>query len=71
VIFLSQDNEPVARINGYRNVADFKQVLDYVDAKAYASQTLSRLSRRRTSADGARLQLPQARTSKRPPTSAT
>lgn len=41
VIFLSQTNEPVARINGYRNVADFKQVLDYVDAQAYQSQTLA------------------------------
>ena len=41
VLFLNQANEPVARINGYRNVADFKQVLDYVDAKAYENQTLA------------------------------
>jgi thioredoxin-related protein len=42
VLFLNQDNEPVARINGYRNPTDFKQVLDYVDSKAYQSQTLAR-----------------------------
>jgi thioredoxin-related protein len=41
VLFLNQANEPVARVNGYRNVADFKQVLDYVDAKAYQDQTLA------------------------------
>ena len=41
VVFLSSDHEPVARINGYRNPEDFKQVLDYVDARAYASQTLA------------------------------
>ena len=41
VLFLNQANEPVARVNGYRNVADFKQVLDYVDAKAYENQTLA------------------------------
>ncbi|MBK1629850.1 thioredoxin [Thiohalocapsa halophila] len=41
VIFLSQANEPVARVNGYRNVPEFKQVLDYVDAQAYQSQTLA------------------------------
>ena len=41
VLFLNQANEPVARINGYRNVEDFKQVLDYVDAKAYETQTLA------------------------------
>jgi thioredoxin-related protein len=41
VIFLDQANEPVARVNGYRNAADFKQVLDYVDAQTYQSQTLA------------------------------
>lgn len=41
VIFLNQDNEPVARVNGYRNVTEFKQVLDYVAEKAYQSQTLA------------------------------
>ena len=41
VIFLNAANEPVARVNGYRNVPEFKQVLDYVDAKAYASQPLT------------------------------
>jgi thioredoxin-related protein len=41
IVFLNQANEPVARINGYRNVDEFKQVLDYVDAKAYETQTLA------------------------------
>jgi thioredoxin-related protein len=41
VVFLNQANEPVARVNGYRNVDDFKQVLDYVDTKAYESNTLA------------------------------
>lgn len=41
MIFLSQANEPVARVNRYRNMPEFKQVLDYVDAQAYQSQTLA------------------------------
>jgi thioredoxin-related protein len=41
VVFLNQDNAPVARVSGYRNVDEFKQVLDYVDAKAYQTQTLA------------------------------
>ncbi len=39
-IFLDHTNRPVARVSGYRNVADFKQVLDYVATKAYTEQTL-------------------------------
>ncbi|MBK1722172.1 thioredoxin family protein [Thiocystis violacea] len=41
VIFLNQNKDPVARINGYRNPDDFKDVLDYVAAKAYETQTLA------------------------------
>lgn len=41
VLFLNSDNEPVARINGYRNVEDFKVILDYVQQKAYEGQTLA------------------------------
>jgi thioredoxin-related protein len=41
VIFLNQDNRPVARINGYRNIADFKQVLDFVAGAAYQEQDLA------------------------------
>jgi len=41
VLFLNQDNETVARVSGYRNVQDFKQVLDYVAAGAYSDQTLA------------------------------
>jgi thioredoxin-related protein len=41
IIFLSPDNKPVARVNGYRNVPDFKLVLDYVKEKAYEQTTLA------------------------------
>lgn len=41
VVFLNADNEPVARVNGYRNVDDFKQVLDYVASKSYEEQSLA------------------------------
>jgi thioredoxin-related protein len=41
IVFLGQDNRPVARVNGYRNPQDFKQVLDYVAARAYRHQSLS------------------------------
>ena len=40
LIFLNRQNKPVARVNGYRNVDDFKLVLDYVQDKAYESQAL-------------------------------
>lgn len=41
VVFLGEDNRPVARVNGYRNPQDFKQVLDYVAARAYRHQGLA------------------------------
>jgi thioredoxin-related protein len=41
VIFLNADNRPVARVNGYRSVEDFKLVLDYVQQKAYEDRSLS------------------------------
>jgi thioredoxin-related protein len=41
VIFLDRDNRPVARINGYRSVPEFKWVLDYVQQRAYENQTLA------------------------------
>jgi thioredoxin-related protein len=41
LIFLNQENQPVARVNGYRNVEDFKLVLDYVQERAYENQTLA------------------------------
>lgn len=41
VIFLNARGEPVARVDGYRNAADFKRVLDYVAARAYETQTLA------------------------------
>jgi len=41
IIFLDSQNRAVARVNGYRNVADFKLVLDYVQQKAYENETLA------------------------------
>jgi thioredoxin-related protein len=41
VVFLNQDNQPVARINGYRNVEEFKGILDYVQEQAYKDQKLA------------------------------
>ena len=41
VVFLDQQNKTVARVNGYRSVPDFKQVLDYVQEKAYLKTSLS------------------------------
>lgn len=41
IVFLNQQNQVVARVNGYRSVPDFKLVLDYVKEKAYLSTSLS------------------------------
>lgn len=41
LVFLNQDNKPVARVSGYRNVEDFKPVLEYVAEKAYETMTLA------------------------------
>jgi thioredoxin-related protein len=41
VVFLDHQNRPVARVNGYQNVDDFKVTLDYVAEKAYRSTTLA------------------------------
>jgi thioredoxin-related protein len=39
VVFLDHDNRPVARVNGYQNVTDFKVTLDYVAERAYEKMT--------------------------------
>jgi thioredoxin-related protein len=41
ILFLNGQNKTVARINGYRSVEDFKQVLDYVQEKAYETTSLA------------------------------
>jgi thioredoxin-related protein len=41
VVFLDASNRPVARVSGYRNLDDFKVVLDYVQEQAYLQQTLN------------------------------
>ncbi len=41
IVFLNPSNQPVARVDGYRNPEDFKQVLDYVRTKSYQEQTLA------------------------------
>jgi thioredoxin-related protein len=40
IVFLDHDNRPVARVNGYQNVTDFKVTLDYVAERAYQRTTL-------------------------------
>ena len=42
ILFLNPQNQIVARVNGYRSVPDFKQVLDYVQKKAYLNTSLSK-----------------------------
>ena len=41
IIFLGEDGKQVFRTNGYRNVAAFRQVLEYVASKSYKNTTLS------------------------------
>ena len=41
LIFLNAEGKPVARVNGYRNVSEFKLILDYVQSKAYEQQNLN------------------------------
>jgi len=50
IIFLDRENQTVARVNGYRNVGDFKVVLDYVRQKAYLTQTLAQYADARKNA---------------------
>jgi len=42
LIFLNSNNQTVARVNGYRSIADFKYVLDYVYEKAYQKTSLAK-----------------------------
>ena len=41
ILFLNSDNKVVARTNGYRNVQDFKLVLNSVHEKAYENTSLA------------------------------
>ena len=41
VVFLSSEGQPVARVSGYRNPDELRQVLDYVAERAYGEQTLA------------------------------
>jgi thioredoxin-related protein len=47
ILFLNQDNRTVLRLDGYRNVTDFKHALDYVAQKAYEKTSLSQFIRDR------------------------
>jgi len=51
LIFLDASNRPVARVSGYRNLEDFKIVLDYVQERAYRQQTLNDYAVARPSAE--------------------
>ena len=62
ILFLNSDNQTVARINGYRNPEDFKQVLDYVAEGAYKEQTLAQYLDAKKAAGGYRFRAhPQIR----------
>ena len=41
IIFLSAENKPVVRVDGYRSPERFRHILSYVVEKAYETQTLS------------------------------
>ena len=44
IIFASSDNQPVLRINGYRNPKRFRLALDYVHQQAYKKVSFSQFS---------------------------
>jgi thioredoxin-related protein len=41
ILFMTPDNQVVARVNGYRSVEDFSRVLDYVEGRHYKAQPLA------------------------------
>jgi len=41
ILFLDSQNQPVARVNGYRAPPRFRKVLEYVTSKAYQESTLT------------------------------
>ncbi|HIM54799.1 MAG TPA: thioredoxin [Gammaproteobacteria bacterium] len=41
IVFLDGNNKMVHKVNGYRSVENFKNVLDYVKSRAYQSTTLA------------------------------
>lgn len=41
ILFLSPDNQVVARVNGYRSAVDFRRVLDFVQGRHYQQQPLA------------------------------
>ena len=41
IVFLGEDGKQAFRTNGYRNIAAFRQVLEYVASKSYKDTTLS------------------------------
>ena len=51
IVFLDHDNRPVARVNGYQNVTDFKVTLDYVVDRAYEKMTLAQYRAARVKPD--------------------
>jgi len=42
ILFLDDENKPVARVNGYRAPPRFRSVLEYVTSKAYRKTTLTK-----------------------------
>lgn len=55
ILFLTPENKPVARVNGYRAPPRFRSVLEYVSSKAYKTTTLTRFMARNLTADAYKL----------------
>jgi thioredoxin-related protein len=51
LVFLDSTNTPVARVSGYRNVEDFKVVLDFVQERAYRAMSLNEYAAARQAGD--------------------
>jgi thioredoxin-related protein len=51
LVFLDSTNTPVARVSGYRNVEDFKIVLDFVQERAYRAMSLNEYAAARQAGD--------------------
>lgn len=41
LVFLDSESKPVVKVSGYRNVRDFRVILNYVQQKAYKTQKLA------------------------------
>lgn len=56
IIFINAENKTVARLNGYRSLAQFKPVLEYVANQVYKTESLSEYLAKQTSPTSYQLQ---------------